>query len=163
MINVKLTDGTQQIIIGTANGRAAKFKEKDIRNVGRSAKGVKGIRLNENDSVIGFDISPDNKTLLTITKNGYGKRSPLEDYRLIKRGGKGVINIKTTERNGLVVDIKTVDINDDIMIISKQGILIRMPVKGVSVIGRNTQGVRLMKLSPGDAVMSTAKIAKEED
>ncbi|MBW2980227.1 DNA gyrase subunit A [Candidatus Woesearchaeota archaeon] len=161
LIGVKLTDGSKQIIIATKNGMAVKFNEKDIRSMGRTAKGVRGIRLRE-DEVIGTVIGNDEKTLLTITENGYGKRTKISEYRLISRGGSGVRNIICSERNGKVISIKSVSDEDDIMLISKQGIAIRTNARGISVIGRNTQGVRLMRIAPEDKVMAAAKIAKED-
>ena len=160
LIGVKLTDGSKQIMIATKNGIAVKFNEKDVRSMGRTAKGVRGIRL-RNDEVIGTVIGKDEKTLLTITENGYGKRTKISEYRLINRGGTGVRNIICSERNGKVVGIKSVTDQDDIMLISKQGIAIRTNAGGISVIGRNTQGVRLMRIAPEDKVMAAAKIVKE--
>ena len=158
LVDVLLTDGTKNLIIATKKGMAIRFKEKDARPIGRTSRGVRGITLRKGDEVIGIVISEDNKTLLTVTENGYGKRSKVEDYRLIKRGGKGVINIICSERNGDVVEIKSVEAEDEVMLISKSGILIRAPVSSISVIGRNTQGVRLMRLNFGDKVISAAKI-----
>lgn len=161
LVDVVMTDGAKQVIIATANGMAVKFDEKDARPIGRAAKGVRGISLKKDDSVIGLDMANDSKTLITITENGYGKRTPIEDYRLINRGGVGVINIKTSDRNGKVVSIQEVSEEDEIFLISQQGIIIRMPVKDISVIGRNTQGVRLMKMHVEDKVVACAKVAVE--
>jgi DNA gyrase subunit A len=159
--SVMLTDGNQQIIIATKQGNAVKFHESDVRSMGRTATGVIGIRLRD-DQVIGATIADDKLSLVTITENGYGKRSPISDYRLINRGGVGVINIKITEKNGAVVGIATVTDSDELMLISQSGVLIRTPVTGISVIGRNTQGVRVMRLDDKDKVISLAKIAPEE-
>lgn len=159
--SVMLTDGKQQIIIATEEGMAVKFNESDVRPMGRTATGVIGIRLRE-DKVVGATIADDKKTLVTVTEHGYGKRTIIEDYRLTARGGVGVINIKITDKNGKVVGIQSVDETDELMLISQSGVLIRTPASGVSVIGRNTQGVRVMKLDEGDKVMSVAKIAAEE-
>ncbi len=159
--SVMLTDGNQQIIIATKQGNAVKFHESDVRSMGRTATGVIGIRLRD-DQVIGATIADDKLSLVTITENGYGKRSPISDYRLINRGGVGVINIKITEKNGAVVGIATVTDSDELMLISQNGVLIRTPVTGISVIGRNTQGVRVMRLDDKDKVISLAKIAPEE-
>ncbi len=163
LINAEITDGNKEIIIATKKGMAVRFKEKDARPIGRSARGVKGINLKKGDEVIGMVIADSTKTLLSITENGYGKRSKIEDYRLVRRGSIGVINIKTIERNGKVVAIKTVDEEDEMMFISKKGIIIRVPVKGISTIGRNTQGVRLMKLKEDDKVVSSAKVINGEE
>ncbi|MBI4454179.1 DNA gyrase subunit A [Candidatus Woesearchaeota archaeon] len=172
LVNVLLTDGTKQIIIATKNGLAVKFNEEDVREMGRASIGVIGIRLKsevnekgdliDSDKVIGAVIGDDNKTLLTITENGYGKRTSISEYRLINRGGQGVINIICSERNGNVVGIKSVSDEDEIMLISQKGIIIRTRCNLISVIGRNTQGVRLMKLEEGDRVVSAAKIIGDE-
>lgn len=162
LVDVKLTSGNFDMILATKNGMAVKFNEEDVRPMGRAATGVRGITLEENDELIGMDYAPPNATLLTITENGYGKRTNLEEYRLINRGGKGVINIQTTERNGKVVGIKTVTDEEDVMIITKQGIIIRVPAKTISVIGRNTQGVTIMKLKESDKVTNITKVAKED-
>ena len=160
LVNVKLTDGNQNLIIGTRNGMAVKFDEKQVRQMGRGASGVRGIRL-VNDRVVGMEIARDDSSLLTITENGYGKRSSISEYRLINRGGKGVINIKTSSRNGKVVGIKTVADGHELMFITKKGIIIRTTTKDVSVIGRNTQGVRLMKLKDKDKVVAVARVIIE--
>ena len=159
VIDVKLTDNKSTFIIATKNGFAVKFNESDVRNMGRNASGVHGIKL-INDEVIGMGIAPENSALLTVTENGYGKRTSINEYRLIKRGGKGVTNIITSERNGKVAAVKTVFDNDEIMLITKKGIIIRIPVKEISIVGRNTQGVRLMKLE-NDKVNAVARIEKE--
>lgn len=161
LVDAKLTIGNQEILLATANGVAVRFNEEDVRPMGRAASGVRGITLDEGDELIGMDYAPPNTTLLTITENGFGKRTALEEYRLINRGGKGVINIQTTERNGKVVGIKTVTEEDDVMIITKQGIIIRVPVKTISVIGRNTQGVTIMKLKETDKVTNITKVIKD--
>ena len=161
LINVAMTDGKQQIILATKNGMAVRFEEQDVRDTGRSAKGVRGISLKENDEVIGMEVAKDNETLLCITENGFGKRTPVSDYRLINRGGSGVINIQTTERNGKVVSISSLRDDNEVILISKNGIVIRVPASGISVIGRNTQGVRLMKLDDKDKVVSAVKVQGE--
>ncbi len=161
LTSVMLTDGNQQIIIATKQGMAVKFHESDVRAMGRTATGVYGIRLRD-DKVVGATIADDNRSLVTVTENGYGKRSPISDYRLINRGGVGVINIKITDKNGAVVGIASVTDADELMLISQSGVLIRTPVTGISVIGRNTQGVRVMRLDEKDKVISIAKIVPEE-
>ena len=163
LVEVKITDGKQQVILATANGMAVRFHEKDARPIGRTSRGVRGVTLGPDDKVIDMVICEDDKKLLTITENGFGKKTPVGDYRLINRGGKGVINIKTTERNGKVVAVKSVTDKDDLMFISKNGIIIRTNSSGVSTIGRNTQGVRLMRLKEADKVVSAAKIINEEE
>jgi DNA gyrase subunit A len=154
LIDVKLTDGEEDIILGTMKGKAIRFYEKDVRSMGRSTRGVKGIRLGEGDEVIGMEIAKD--IILTLTENGYGKRTPIKKYRRIKRGGQGVINIKTNERNGSVVGIKKISDEDDVLIASSGGIVIRVPVKGIPVQGRNTQGVRLIRLKESERIAGVA-------
>jgi DNA gyrase subunit A len=158
LVTVKLTDGKNRFIIASKDGQAVRFDEKQVRDMGRNSMGVRGIRLAEDDDVIGMELADETKTLLTVTENGYGKRSPITDYRLISRGGKGVINIKTTSRNGKVVSIKTVTESDEVMSISENGIVIRISTKDTPVIGRNTQGVRIMRLRIGDKVTTVAKV-----
>lgn len=161
LINVALTDGNQQIILATKDGSAVRFEEKNVRPTGRSAQGVRGIKLSDKDEVVGMEVASDEKTLLTITENGYGKRTQISEYRLINRGGSGVINIQCSDRNGSVVSICSVTDNDDIIFISKNGIIIRVPSTDISVIGRNTQGVRIMKLEANDKVVATVKVPRE--
>jgi DNA gyrase subunit A len=163
LINAVLTDGDQKIIIATKKGMAVRFNESDARTMGRVSRGVRGIRLKEGDEVIGMVIAHNDKTLLTVTEKGYGKRTPILDYRLINRGGKGVINIQTTDRNGGVVAVKEVDDEQGLMLMSKKGIIIRTRADQISVISRNTQGVRLMKLDEGDSVVGVSKITQEEE
>ncbi|MBD3259561.1 DNA gyrase subunit A, partial [Candidatus Woesearchaeota archaeon] len=162
LIQVKLTTGEDEIMIGTANGMAARFSEKNVRSIGRSGKGVRGIKLAKDDRVIGMIVVKPSDDILTVTENGYGKRTAVEQYRKIFRGGKGVTNIKTSERNGKVVTILGVTDKDDIMFISKHGIVIRTDAGGISRIGRATQGFRLMRLKPGDKVVAAAKFVSEE-
>ncbi|MBW2978407.1 DNA gyrase subunit A [Candidatus Woesearchaeota archaeon] len=162
LIDVIWTDGTKQLIIATKNGQAVKFKEEDVRDVGRTARGVRGIRLKEDDEVVDEVLAEDEKTLLTVTENGYGKRTKISEYRLISRGGSGVKNIICSKRNGKVVAIKSVEDSDELMLISKHGIMIRVPAKDISVVGRATQGVTIMDLDEGDKVAAVATIAKED-
>jgi DNA gyrase subunit A len=158
LINVLLTDGEQQILMATKRGLAVKFKELDVRPMGRTARGVKGITLREGDEVVEVTIADDSKTLLSITEHGYGKRTKISDYRLINRGGLGVINIICSDRNGPVVAAKAVDDEGEVMFITTSGNVIRTPTKGISTIGRNTQGMRLMKLNPDDKVVDAARV-----
>ncbi|MBW2967786.1 DNA gyrase subunit A [Candidatus Woesearchaeota archaeon] len=161
LIDVVLTDGSMNLIIATKDGMAVRFSEDDVRPMGRAAAGVRGISLKGDDAVIGMVIADDEKTLLTATENGYGKRTPVPDYRLIKRGGVGVKNIVCSERNGCAVTIRSVTDDDELMLISQNGIIIRTAVKDISVIGRATQGVRIMRLQDGDRLMDAAKIINE--
>ncbi|MFH1506612.1 MAG: DNA gyrase subunit A [archaeon] len=162
VVDVKLTDGTKQLILASKHGMAVKFDEKNARPIGRTSMGVRGISLKKGDAVVGMVTAADDRKLLTITENGFGKKTRISEYRLINRGGKGVINIQTSARNGPVCAVRDVTDDDELMFISKQGIIIRTPSSGISTIGRNTQGVRLMKMKPGDMIVSTARIVKEE-
>lgn len=162
LIDVKLTNGKQEVIIATKEGLAIRFKEEDVRSIGRSGQGVRGIRLENNDEVVGMAIIRQGESLFTVTENGFGKRSEVDLYRRQSRGGKGVINMRTTERNGKVVGIRRVKDEDDVVLMTMQGIVIRQPVKGISQIGRNTQGVRLVKLEPSDKLAAMAYIINED-
>ncbi|MGV8150425.1 MAG: DNA gyrase subunit A [Candidatus Woesearchaeota archaeon] len=161
LVNAKMTDGTKNIMIATKSGQAALFKEEDVRPTGRQSQGVRGIRLEKDDEVIGMIIADPEKQILTLTENGYGKRTSTEEYRLIARGGKGVRNILCSERNGKVVAVLPVKDDDEVMLISKKGILIRTECSQISQVGRNTQGVRIMKLSANDKAVTMTKIMKE--
>jgi DNA gyrase subunit A len=163
LIDAAITTGEQNIILAKKGGRAVRFSEKDVRPMGRTAAGVRGVKVDPGDEVVGMVVVREGATLLTVTENGYGKRSPLSDYAEKHRGGKGVINIKTTARNGSVVAIKEVQDQDELMIITKKGIVIRCPISQLSVIGRNTQGVRLINLEEGDKVTDVAHLAREDE
>ncbi|HLC72374.1 MAG TPA: DNA gyrase C-terminal beta-propeller domain-containing protein [Candidatus Nanoarchaeia archaeon] len=163
LVAAELTPGTLDIIIATKKGVASRFNESDVRAMGRSATGVRGIKLEQGDEVIGMQTSAQGTTLLTIKEDGYGKRTTLDEYRQTHRGGKGIINIKTEGTNDNVVGILMVNDDDEIIIMSQKGIVIRTAVKDVSIIGRNTQGVRLMKTKEGDKVMTMAKVVKNEN
>lgn len=163
LVGVRLTDGNRQILLATRLGMANKFKEGDIREVGRAARGVRGIRLKKGDELIGMVLGEDDKSLLTVTENGYGKRSLIADYRLINRGGTGVKNIICSERNGGVVSIKAVTDDDEVMIISKNGIVIRCPAKDIRIIGRSTQGVKIMNIEAGDKVVACEKVVNGQN
>lgn len=166
LIGVKLTDGTEEIILGTRQGMAIRFAETDVRSMGRTARGVKGITLKPNDLVVSMDTVRNDADLLVVTENGFGKRTPLTDYRKQSRGGKGIMTIRTTKRNGSLVSIKVVKTGDELMIISSEGIIIRLNVEDISQMGRATQGVTLMRLDPKDKVVAVAKVVSkngEED
>lgn len=156
-----ITSGNDNILIATNKGLAIRFPETDVRSMGRTARGVIGIRLQPNDYVVGVSLAEDEKTVLSVTENGYGKRTQIGEYRLQHRGGQGIINIKTTERNGNVVAMLTVDDDDEIVMVSTDGTVIRTGVAGIRTIGRNTQGVKLMKPQP-DAVVSAVARALGE-
>ena len=164
LIGVRLTDGEDNIVLVTRQGMCITFDEKDVRPTGRSAQGVIGIRLNENDYVIGMEsiISNTKSNVLTITENGFGKRTELEEYRVINRGGKGVITYKITPKTGEIVGIRIVDESDDIMLITDTGTVIRLNVSEISILGRSTQGVTLMKTNEGK-VVSIEKISEEKE
>lgn len=162
LVQVRLTPGKLKLILGTAKGLAVKFDEKDVRAMGRTAAGVRAVRLSKDDSVIGLEVALEIATLLTVTENGYGKRTIISDYRLIKRGGKGVINIKTSGRNGRVIGIKTVLPHDEVMLVTQKGVVIRVPAEGISEVGRNTLGVRIMKLREGEKVKSVTRIVSQK-
>jgi DNA gyrase subunit A len=146
VVSVQITDGTKDVLISTAQGMSIRFPEGEVRSMGRGAYGVKGITLEEGDEVVSAELVEKATTILTVTENGYGKRTQEDEYRVQGRGGKGVIDIKTTERNGRVVGAVQVKDDDQVMIVTNGGMLIRMKVKEISVIGRNTQGVRLITL-----------------
>ncbi|MEA3328393.1 MAG: DNA gyrase subunit A [Candidatus Omnitrophota bacterium] len=162
LISAGLTDGKKEILLVTKEGRAIRFKESLIRSMGRSARGVKGVRLGKKDEVIGMEIVEPKATLFTITTNGYGKRTFLSQYRLIGRGGKGVINIKTSKKNGTVAGVETVVDDDQLMVITESGMVVRCASRGIRVMGRNTQGVKIISLKSKDKVVSIAKIVTKE-
>ncbi len=163
LIEAKITDGSCDIVLGTKEGQAIRFHEDKVRDMGRAAYGVRGITLAKRDLVIGMVVVKRDTTLLSVTENGYGKRSSISDYRVTNRGGKGIINIKATERNGKVVTIKEALDEDELMLITQKGIIIRQPVRQISVIGRNTQGVRLINLDPGDRVVDVARVVTNHE
>lgn len=170
LISVRRTDGSQSIVIATRKGMAICFRESDIRVMGRAAGGVRGIMLEEGDYVIGAARARKGGTLLTITENGYGKRTPLEEYlrgsdenrQPQKRGGKGLVNYRLTEKTGYVAAVKVVDDNDDVIIITDDGTLIRMPANDINIYTRQTQGVRVMRVPEGSRVISAARLEHEE-
>jgi DNA gyrase subunit A len=163
VIAVELSDGKEQIFLGTRDGMAIRFDETDVRAMGRTAYGVRGISLREEDEVVAMDVVREGGTMLTVTQNGYGKRTELEEYRVQSRGGVGIINIQTSERNGKVIGIAYVHDDDELMLISQQGKILRMVSSGIRAIGRATQGVRLIGMEEGDQVVSVAKLAEKED
>ncbi|GIN72482.1 DNA gyrase subunit A [Bacillus sp. J14TS2] len=162
LISVQLTDGNKDIVVGTKNGLLIRFNEVDVRSMGRTATGVKGITLAGDDETVGMEILEEHEDVLVVTKNGFGKRTPAAEYRIQSRGGKGLITCKITERTGTVVAVETVQGDEDIMIITNSGVVIRMDVQDISIIGRNTQGVKLMTLGDDSSVSTVAKVEKEE-
>ncbi len=162
LIGVGLARKGESIVLGTAGGMAIRFDEGDVRAMGRSARGVRGIKLKDGDQVVDMVITDEGRKLLTICENGYGKRTPVEDYRVQGRGGQGLIDIRTTERNGKVVELLAVGDHDELMMVSAAGQIVRTPVSGISVVGRNTQGVRCITLADDDRLVSCALVANEE-
>jgi DNA gyrase subunit A len=164
LIDVKLTDGSQDVIIGTSNGLAIRFHESHVRPMGRTALGVRGILLNKGDRVVGMvGLKRGGTTILVATERGYGKRTPLQDYRPTGRAGKGVITVSTNEKIGKMVAIRETVDSDDIAIVTTKGMIIRQHVKDVNILGRNTQGVRLIRLEEGDSIADVAVVPAEED
>jgi DNA gyrase subunit A len=165
LIGVARTKAGDQVVLSTSQGMAIRFDESDVRTMGRPAHGVRGINLEEGDEVVGMVVAvgaDDPASLLTVCENGYGKRTMLSEYRSQNRGGKGLIDIKTSDRNGRVVAVAKVDDADEVMITTTGGILIRTRIGDTRPIGRNTQGVRLIRLDDGDSVGSLAKLPEEE-
>ena len=163
LISAEVTDGERDVFLGTRDGLSIRFTETDVREIGRAGKGVIGIRLDESNEVVGMEIVRDDSTILTVTEKGYGKRSTLEDYRSQGRGGKGIITIKTTEKNGRVIGMAQVSADDEIILITTNGKVLRIRTKDISVQGRNTQGVRLFDIDEGDKVVSFAKVVEREE
>jgi DNA gyrase subunit A len=163
LISTRITDGTLNVFLGTANGQSIRFHETDVRPAGRIARGVRGINLGAGDQVVGMEVLSYGQTMITVTENGYGKRTSIDEYPVQKRGGKGVITIKTNARNGQVVDILLVGEEDDLMLITNSGKLIRMAIDGISVIGRNTQGVKLIEISADERVIGVARLEEKEE
>jgi DNA gyrase subunit A len=163
LISVKLTDGSNDIVLGTRNGFAIRFTEKDVRDMGRIATGVRGVRLSKGDIVVGLLVIKRNDTILVVTAKGFGKRSDINDYRTTHRGGKGVITVKTSEKVGKMIAMMEVVDGDELVIISSHGMVIRQSVKDIRVMGRNTQGVRVIRLKEGDAIADIAKVIPDDD
>ena len=163
LISARITDGTLNVFLGSRKGKAIRFHESDIRPSGRVATGVRGMRLAKGDHIVGMEVLSHGQTLFVVTENGYGKRTSIDEYPVQKRGGKGVISIKTTERNGLVVGILLVSDEDDLMLMTNIGKVIRMPVNSISIISRNTQGVKLMGKDTDERVVGAARLAEKED
>ena len=163
LISVEITNGNNDVIIATKMGLSIRFNEDDIRSMGRTASGVRGVRLAPENELVSMEVAENDKALLTITDKGMGKRTKMEEYRQQSRGGKGIITIKVSKENGYVVDALKVDETDEVMLITTTGQAIRIPVNGISVIGRNTKGVRLFRLAEGEKVVSVAKIVEPEE
>jgi len=163
VITVQVTDGTGEIFIGTRNGMAIRFEEGDVRAMGRTAYGVRAITLRDDDYVIAMEVVKAGGTLLSVTEHGFGKRTEIDEYRVQSRGGVGIINIATTERNGPVVGVAYVQAGDELLLITQQGMILRMPTNDVRAIGRATQGVKLIDIEEADRVVSIAKLAEKDE
>ena len=163
LIDAQITEGDNDIILATSGGYANRFNETDARSMGRNSQGVRGIMLRDSDEVVAMVVVKRGGTLLSISENGYGKRSEVENYKVTKRGSKGVITLKTTERNGKLISLLEVVDNDDLMIVTKDGMIIRQAIDKISIIGRNTQGVKLIELNEKDKVYDIARIVAEPD
>jgi DNA gyrase subunit A len=163
VIAVQVSEGNNEIFIGTRNGMSIRFKETDVRSMGRAAGGVRGIELRENDEVVAMEVLEPGGTILSVTEKGYGKRTELDEYRVQSRGGLGIINIQTSERNGKVVGMAQVHDDDEIMVITEQGKILRMASRDIRAIGRATQGVRLIDIEGEDRTVSIARLAEKDD
>jgi len=163
LIAARLTDGTRDLFLGTRLGKAIHFNEKDVREMGRQARGVRAVRLGRGDAIISMEVSDASSCILTVTEHGYGKRTHFSEYRLQRRGGSGIINLKVTDKNGPVAGILKVTDSDELMITTTHGKIIRIAAKGISIIGRSTQGVRLMDIEEGEKVADIALIAEREE
>jgi DNA gyrase subunit A len=163
VISVRLTDGLQEIILSTAEGQSIRFKEEQVRSTGRGTFGVVGMRLDEGDHVVSMEILTRGFDVLSVAEGGYGKRTQMDEYRLQSRGGKGIITMKTTDKTGRVIGVQQVTEEDQLMLVSNKGKIIRMRIKDIRIIGRNTQGVRLIELEEGERVVSLARLAEKEE
>jgi DNA gyrase subunit A len=164
LIEAKMTDGNNDLVLGTRNGFAIRFNEKDVRSMGRTATGVRGVRLGKDDIVVGLlVIKHQGATILVVTEHGYGKRSDIKDYRITRRGGKGVITVKTTPKVGKLISLMGVVDKDELVIITTKGMVIRQAVKNLRVMGRNTQGVRVINLKDKDSIADIAKVVTEDE
>ena len=163
LISARITDGDMNIFLGSEGGKVIRFHEGDVRATARGSMGVRGMRIDQDSRVVGMEVLESEDTLLTVTENGYGKRSFIEDYRIQGRGGKGVFSIKTSKRNGKMVSLLLVDDNDELMMVTDKGKLIRTSNKSINVISRNTQGVRLINLSSGEKLIGIARLPEEEE
>jgi len=163
LIEVKKTEGNNDLILGTYDGMAIRFSEKEVRDMGRTATGVKGVNLGKKDKVVGLIVINRATTVLVVTDKGFGKRSDLEDYRITHRGGKGIITIKTNDKNGKMMAMREVNDNDELVIITNKGMVIRQSMKDIRVMGRNTQGVRLIRLNEDDSIADIARVISEDE
>ena len=163
LVEVKLTEGNNDIVIGTRKGMAIRFNEKDVRDMGRTATGVRGITLGKDDIVVASIVIKRESTLLVATDKGFGKRSNISDYRITRRGGKGIITVKTGAKNGNLIALMEVNDKDELVIITNKGMVIRQSISALRIMGRNTQGVRIIRLTEGDSIADIAKVVSEDD
>jgi DNA gyrase subunit A len=163
LIAVRLTDGNNDIVMGTRSGFAIRFSEKDVREMGRTATGVRGVKLGKGDKVVGLIVLKRQSSIMVVTEKGYGKRSDMNDYRVTRRGGKGVITVKTSDKVGKMISLMDVVDGDELVIITSHGMVIRQSISDIRVMGRNTQGVRVIKLKEGDKIADISKVIPEED
>jgi DNA gyrase subunit A len=163
LIAAARTSGSHEIILATRSGKSVRFQETDVRPMGRNAMGVRGVTLVGDDEVVGMEILRPGATILSVTQNGYGKRTPLEDYRLQRRGGMGIITIRTSARNGPVIGVAQVRDDDEVMLITDHGKVLRCRVSGISTMGRATQGVTLMDLAEGEKLVAVARLAESDE
>jgi DNA gyrase subunit A len=163
VIAVGVSEGAHEIIIGTRSGMAIGFPESDVRPRGGTAFGVRGISLRDDDEVVGMDVLAPGGTILSVTEQGYGKRTELEEYRVQARGGLGIINIQTSDRNGKVIGVEQVSDEDELMLITQQGKILRMASSAIRTIGRSTQGVRLIDIEGDDRAVSIARLAEKDE
>jgi DNA gyrase subunit A len=163
LLGVRETDGTKDILLATAKGFAIRFPESDVRSMGRATYGVRGLTLRAGDRLVGMEALDPHGEILSVTERGYGKRTPIEDYRKQSRGGLGIINLKVTSKTGEVVGARFVTESDGLMLITQEGMIIRINVSGVRLVGRSTQGVKLMNLSGEDRLVAIAKVEREEE
>jgi len=163
LMDVQITSGTNDIVLATKHGLSIRFHESDVREMGRDTTGVKGIELGQDDEVIGMVVIKREANLLVVTERGMGKCSPIDEYRVQRRGGKGIITVNRTVKTGNAVSIKEVLPEDELMLITQQGVVIRMPVKGIRIAGRNTQGVKLVNLDDHDTVVDVARMVPDDD
>ncbi|MEE2702843.1 MAG: DNA gyrase C-terminal beta-propeller domain-containing protein, partial [Myxococcota bacterium] len=163
LIGVARTSGSAEIVVASRSGKSIRFHESQVRAMGRTATGVRGIAIREDEGAVGMEVLRPGASILTVTERGYGKRSPLEDYREQNRGGYGIITIKTSARNGPVIAVLQVDDQDEVMLISSGSKVLRLRTDGIPTMGRNTQGVRLMELDADERIVSVARVAERED
>jgi DNA gyrase subunit A len=163
VIAVQISNGSNEIFIGTRSGMSIRFPEDDVRAMGRTAYGVRGISLRDDDEVVGMDVLAPGGTILSVTEQGYGKRTDLEEYRVQSRGGIGIINIQTSERNGKVIGVAQVSDDDELMLITQQGKILRMAANTIRAIGRATQGVRLIDIEGDDRAVSIARLEEQDE